>query len=60
MTLDEAIKILTIVGKSDYPTWIKGFREATGLGSEALKLVNLNRELWGKTVASMLPGETEE
>jgi len=30
------------------------------LGIEALKVVKLNQELWGKTEAFTLPGETEE
>ncbi len=58
MNIERAIEIKETTGDEFLKIDPDEIDEADRLSIEALKLVRLNRELWGQTEAFELPGET--
>jgi len=59
MTIDKAIKLLTLWHNHASPTLKEDYKDALKLGLEALKLVREFRTGRYKTINSPLLGETE-
>lgn len=60
MNIDEAIRIKSLEGEEFLHTDVDDIDEADRLSIEALKLIQLNQELWGKCEAFLLPSQTED
>lgn len=60
MKLEKAIEILTDRSRPKHQHYDQTELPTIRLGIEAMKLIKLNRELWGPTEAFELPGETKE
>lgn len=60
MKLEKAIQILEQYGNYDNTVHFKDIKEATKLGSEALKRTQQEREHSLSFAGELLPGETED
>ena len=60
MNLDEAIKILTDMGKPEFEGHTEDILAARQLGIEALESIQEDRERKDSPWYQLLPGETEE
>ena len=59
MTLEDAIKILTLMGTPDFRGHTEDILAARKLGIEALKGIQVVRELHPEVSPFLLPGETQ-
>jgi len=60
MTINEAIKILTLMGKPEFEGHTEDILAARKLGIEALKRIKELRPNYSYARATRLPGETKE